>query len=96
MTNTDPQIETPEEFRLRARHWLVENMPLRPEGQGGVRNFERCREIQPILYAGGFAGVCFPKEYGGLGLTLEHQRVLDEETLKYEMPLALNIPTFSD
>ena len=94
MTEPDPQIETPEEFRLRARDWLADNMPLRPEGLGYVRDIERCRELQPILYEGGFAGVCFPKEYGGLGLTLEHQRVLDEETLQYEMPLALNIPTF--
>ena len=94
MTEREPQIETPEELRLRAREWLADNMPLRPEGLGHVRDFERCRELQPILYEGGLAGVCFPVEYGGLGLTLEHQRVLDEETLKYEMPLALNIPTF--
>ncbi len=94
MTDADTQQETPEEFRLRARAWLSDNMPLRPEGQAGNRDFERCRELQPILYEGGLAGVCFPKEYGGLGLTLEHQRVLDQETLKYEMPMALNIPTF--
>jgi alkylation response protein AidB-like acyl-CoA dehydrogenase len=94
MTETQSQLETPEEFRLRARAWLADNMPPRPEGQGHERNFERCRELQKLLYDGGFAGVCFPKEYGGLGLTLPHQRVLDEETLNYEMPLALNIPTF--
>lgn len=94
MTESHAQVETPEEFRLRARDWLADNMPLRPEGQGQVRNFERCRELQQMLHQGGFAGVCFEKEYGGLGLTPEHQRVLDQETMKYEMPLALNIPTF--
>jgi alkylation response protein AidB-like acyl-CoA dehydrogenase len=94
MTDSNAQVETPEEFGLRARDWLADNMPPRPEGRGMLRNFERCRELQQMLHGGGFAGVCFPSEYGGLGLTPEHQRVLDEETLKYEMPLALNIPTF--
>lgn len=94
MTEPSPTTETPEAFRLRARKWLADNMPLRPEGQGYLRNFERCRELQQILYRGGFAGVCFPEEYGGLGLSPEHQRVLDEETVGYEMPLALNVPTF--
>jgi len=94
MTDADTTMETPEEFRLRARTWLADNMPLRPEGQGHVRNFERCRELQKLLYDGGFAGVCFPEEYGGLGLSIDHQRALDEETMQYEMPIALNVPTF--
>ncbi len=94
MTDTETQIESPEEFRLRARAWLADNMPPRPEGRSYERNFERCRELQAMLHEGGFAGVCFPREYGGLGLTPEHQRALDLETLSYEMPLALNVPTF--
>ena len=32
------------------------------------------RELQRRLWDGGFAGICFPAEYGGLGLTTEHQR----------------------
>ncbi|MCH2170046.1 acyl-CoA dehydrogenase family protein [Myxococcota bacterium] len=94
MTESNQSMETPEEFQLRARAWLADNMPRRPEGQGHLRNFDRCRELQKLLHEGGFAGVCFPAEYGGLGLTLEHQQALDEETMSYDMPLALNIPTF--
>jgi len=94
MSDFDKAVEEPEAFRLRARAWLAENMPLRPEDQGHVRNFERCRELQRILYDGGFAGICFPAEYGGQGLSLEHQLVFDEESMKYELPLALNVPTF--
>ena len=94
MTEPHESAETPEEFGLRARDWLADNMPLRPEGQRHSRDFDRCRDLQRMLYEGGFAGVCFEKEYGGQGLTLEHQRALDKETMKYEMPLALNIPTF--
>ena len=48
-----------------------------------------------MLWDGGFAGICFPKEYGGLGLTIEHQHAFTEESLPYEMPLHLNVPNFS-
>ena len=44
---------------------------------------------------GGFAGICFPREYGGLGLDYEYQKAFDEESLGYEMPLILNTPTFT-
>ena len=62
MSDAQGPVEEPEAFRLRARAWLAENMPLRPVDQGHVRNFERCRELQRMLYDGGFAGVCFPAE----------------------------------
>ena len=39
-----------------------------------------------MLFDGGFAGVCFPKEYGGLGLTPAHQRALNEEIAGYDDP----------
>lgn len=94
MSDEGTPMEDVETFRLRARAWLKDNMPPRPEGLAHQRNFDRCRVLQKKLYDGGFAGVCFPKEYGGLGLTPAHQRALDEETMAYEMPLALNIPTF--
>src|SRR5206468_884449 len=54
----------------------------------------RARVLQKILYEGGFAGICFPKEYGGLGLTPDHQRAFTEESMGYEMPMVLNMPTF--
>ena len=51
--------------------------------------------LQRKLWDGGFAGICFPEEYGGLGLTIEHQHAFTEESLPYEMPLHLNVPNFS-
>ncbi|MFC5745828.1 acyl-CoA dehydrogenase family protein [Actinomadura rugatobispora] len=95
---TTDDLESVESFRARARTWLKENMPPAPDGyrwQGDDASWPRARELQKILYAGGFAGICFPKEYGGLGLTPAHQRAFTEESLGYEMPLALNVPTFS-
>jgi alkylation response protein AidB-like acyl-CoA dehydrogenase len=55
----------------------------------------RNRELQKLLYEGGFAGICFPREYGGLGLTAGYQEAFNQEAADYEMPLRLNIPTFS-
>jgi alkylation response protein AidB-like acyl-CoA dehydrogenase len=91
-------MESVESFRLRARQWLAENMPPAPpttRGFGADDQWPRARELQKVLYQGGFAGICFPEEYGGLGLGPAHQRAFTEESAGYEMPLALNVPTFS-
>ncbi len=51
------------------------------------------RDLQRRIWEGGFAGICFPAEYGGLGLSRAHQRAFTEESHPYDMPYALNIPT---
>jgi alkylation response protein AidB-like acyl-CoA dehydrogenase len=98
---TTDAVESVESFRTRARAWLAETMPrvdedapLPPPGDDD-HEWVRARELQKILYAGGFAGICFPVEYGGLGLTPAHQHAFTEESDGYEMPVHLNIPTFS-
>ena len=94
-------MESVESFRLRARAWLAEHMPRLPPSAPTVDRAEddatwvRDRELQRMLWDGGFAGICFPKEYGGLGLTIEHQHAFTEESLPYEMPVHLNVPNFS-
>ncbi|RAY17000.1 acyl-CoA dehydrogenase [Actinomadura craniellae] len=98
---TESTMESVESFRLRARAWLAENMPRQagdeppPLAEDDEPEWQRARELQQMLYAGGFAGICFPQEYGGLGLTLAHQQAFTEESDGYEMPLLLNTPTFS-
>jgi alkylation response protein AidB-like acyl-CoA dehydrogenase len=94
--------ESVESFRARARAWLSANMPRRAaedaDGFGGQRDetaWLRARTLQRLLFDGGFAGICYPVEYGGLGLTPEHQKAFNVEAAPYEMPLLLNIPTFS-
>jgi alkylation response protein AidB-like acyl-CoA dehydrogenase len=93
--------ELVEEFRSRARSWLAANMPpLDPEEaarleRDGVASWQRARELQKTLYEGGFAGICFPREYGGLGLGYEYKKAFDAESLAYETPLLLNVPSFA-
>jgi alkylation response protein AidB-like acyl-CoA dehydrogenase len=92
-------LEDLESFRLRARAWLADNMPRMPEHHGPWMPEDddglRARELQRKLHSGGFAGLCFPKEYGGQGLPREYQQVFTEESAPYEMPFVLNVPSLS-
>jgi alkylation response protein AidB-like acyl-CoA dehydrogenase len=101
---TSKPIETTEsvaEFAARARAWLAANMPrIDPANPPEVDRGEeapwlRARELQKKLYEGGFAGICFPREYGGQGLPIAYQKAFDAETRGYEMPIILNTPTFT-
>src|SRR6185312_14345639 len=95
------QDESVAEFAERARAWLADNMPAidrespPPAPRDDEQAWLRARELQKRLYDGGFAGICFPREYGGLGLDYEYQQAFDAESLDYEMPLILNNPTFT-
>jgi alkylation response protein AidB-like acyl-CoA dehydrogenase len=88
-------------FAERARAWLAEAMPrIEPQeppyaDRGDEASWQHVRTLQRRLHEGGFAGICFPKEYGGLGLTIEYQKAFDAESACYEMPLMLNTPTFT-
>jgi alkylation response protein AidB-like acyl-CoA dehydrogenase len=102
MTDRDTAAEDVETFRLRARAWLAEHMPRVAPGAApwnamdvSKEDADRARELQRVLYQGGFAGLCFPREYGGQGLTPAHQRAFTGESRPYEMPLLFNTPTFT-
>jgi alkylation response protein AidB-like acyl-CoA dehydrogenase len=99
---TVTEIETVESFASRARAWLAESLPTlddaaRPWGFGGdeeeLAMVQRARELQRTLYEGGFAGICFPRAYGGLGLSPAHQQAFNAECVGYEMPSLINVPT---
>ncbi|WP_102417381.1 acyl-CoA dehydrogenase family protein [Mycobacterium sp. 4858] len=93
--------ESVEEFRGRAKAWLAENLPRLDSGDAmalqrdSLTSWQRARELQKRLYDGGFAGICFPREYGGLGLGYEYKKAFDAEALAYETPLMLNVPSFA-
>ena len=93
--------ESVEQFRSRARSWLAANMPRLDREKAALLERDelpswlRARELQKTLYDGGFAGICFPREYGGLGLGYEYKKAFDTEAADYEMPLLLNVPSFA-
>ena len=90
-----------EAFAERAGAWLADNMPrIDPANppdadRGEDEPWLRARELQKKLYEGGFAGICFPVEYGGLGLPYDYQKAFDAVSRKYELPIILNTPTFT-
>lgn len=92
---TSEPVEPVGDFRARARTWLAANLPPAPEetGDRSEARWAHERELQRRLHDGGFAGICFPVEYGGQGLTPEHQRAFTEEADGYDMPFAINVPT---
>lgn len=96
--------ESVEEFRLRAREWINANLgPMQPwdlsqhcdNDEIELEAVARDRALQRRIFDGGFAGICFPREYGGLGLTQEYQRAFNEEIAGHEYPSRFAVPTFS-
>jgi alkylation response protein AidB-like acyl-CoA dehydrogenase len=97
------EVEDLESFRARLRRWLSENMPRArpgeptrafPSDEAELAYLDRNRELQRMLFDGGFAGIIFPKAYGGAGLTAAHQQVFNEEIVGYEWPARLQVATF--
>jgi len=82
-----------EEFRAEARRWIEANLERRSAEErlsaGDDKTPEEIaasRVLQHKLFDGGYAGISYPKEYGGRGLTSAHERVWREETLGYVTP----------
>jgi alkylation response protein AidB-like acyl-CoA dehydrogenase len=82
------------EYCARARAWLADNLEPRPEGlpaprsrgHASVESVATQRPIQRKLYDAGYAGISWPSEYGGQGLTAAHERAFTEEAEGYRMP----------
>ena len=90
---------TPEEeaFRASVRDWLARNLP---EGWGkpGYRKPQTAEEKvafarrwQRKLYDGGFAGLSWPKEYGGRDLSPLEQLIFNEEYVRAGAPDLIDI-----
>jgi alkylation response protein AidB-like acyl-CoA dehydrogenase len=74
-------------FRDEARTWLEENVPTerRPEDEGPAsRQFDVA--WQRTLFAGGWAGISWPREYGGRGLSLNQEVIWSEECSRAGAP----------
>ncbi|MFF5261686.1 acyl-CoA dehydrogenase family protein [Actinomadura viridis] len=75
-------MESIDSYRDRARTWLAEHAP-RADIEADL---EAGRDFQARLHAAGFAGITWPAEYGGQGLTAEHERVFRDEAKRYPLP----------
>ena len=85
-----------EEFREQARRWLAENLPerdpstpaVRPRGTDHktIEGIASQRVVQRKLYDAGYAGISWPAEYGGQGLTPAHERAFYQVAQGYALP----------
>jgi alkylation response protein AidB-like acyl-CoA dehydrogenase len=76
--------DTPEEARFRdeLRGWIAANLPAEKRGgRGGAQRFEDpfVRAWSRKLHEAGYAGLTWPKEYGGAGAPHSFQAILYEE-----------------
>ncbi|HSI81454.1 MAG TPA: acyl-CoA dehydrogenase family protein [Solirubrobacterales bacterium] len=78
-------------FRDEVREWLELNHPGPAPGGGDAAQFEFEREWQRKLHAGGWAGVSWPKEYGGRGATLVEQAIFGQELARAKAPRPANV-----
>jgi alkylation response protein AidB-like acyl-CoA dehydrogenase len=83
---------SPEEeaFRDELRAWVAEHHPGR-EPEGDEAAFEFRRDWQKQLYDAGWAGVSWPREYGGRGATLVEQAIFNEEMVRARAPQLANV-----
>lgn len=84
-------------YRERARAWLAANLERRADRKAGSPFFasehERTAEsiaperaLQRRLYEAGYAGISWPREYGGQGLGPEYQRAFGQEAAGFVLP----------
>ncbi len=94
-------------FRRRARAWIDASLApidldalaagltgeLSEEEELAAITHER--DLMRRMHDGGFGGIAIPQEYGGQGLTAEHQKVFNEELNGFEYPARLQVPNMS-
>jgi alkylation response protein AidB-like acyl-CoA dehydrogenase len=82
--------EEDREFRSRARAWLAANVPSFPRPANGLPASQFDRDWQRRLFDHGWAGVAWPKAYGGLGLSGLRQVIWYEELARAKAPHHIN------
>jgi alkylation response protein AidB-like acyl-CoA dehydrogenase len=75
------------QFRDRVRTWLAENKPRKARPDDGIAMREYDLAWQQCKYNGGWAGIAWPKDYGGQGLSLIEQMIWYEECARARAPL---------
>jgi alkylation response protein AidB-like acyl-CoA dehydrogenase len=77
-------------FRDELRDWLAANHPGQ-EPDGDDAGFEFRKAWQRRLADAGYAGLSWPREYGGRGATLIEQAIFNEEVVRARAPQSANV-----
>jgi len=85
-----------EEYRAEVRSWLEANRPSPlgknddPEFAGDDAQWQRLKHWHKRLYEAGWAGLTWPKEYGGRGATFIEQVIFQQELGRLGLPMGCN------
>ncbi|HEV8067317.1 MAG TPA: acyl-CoA dehydrogenase [Planctomycetaceae bacterium] len=84
---------TPSELKFRDefRAWLKVNMPKKSShavrtGESAAAYYQYLKDWQRKLFDGGYAGIAWPKEFGGRGATFIEQAIFQEELALADAP----------
>ena len=85
-----------EAYRKEVRAWLEANQPpplTKAEKESADDEFiwRRLKAWHTKLYEGGWAGIAWPKEYGGRGATFVEQVIFGQELGRLNLPLGCNV-----
>src|SRR6266403_3897410 len=84
-------------YRLKVRRWLEDTLPADwdwPTFRGPADDNDNAafqKQWEQRLYAAGFAGVAWPKEHGGQGLSLVEHLIVCEELGARAAPEGINV-----
>src|SRR5207245_3134455 len=78
-------------FRRDVRDFIAQNLPGGSQKRGARRFEDADREWSRRLGEGGYAGLTWPKEYGGSGAPYSHQAIFLEELARAEAPSHLGV-----
>ena len=76
-------------FRMEVREWLAANVPTTPRPgitYSGSEQSAHMRTWQRKMFDGGWAGISWPTEYGGRGLSMVQQIIWYEEYARANAP----------
>ena len=88
-----------EEFRREVAAWLEANKPAPPDfllpqsfmEVGSEQQLDFLREWQHKVWAAGYLGMAWPKEYGGQGVDALYQSIADQEMRRQAVPICCNV-----
>lgn len=84
--------ERSEAFRSSFREWLASNPPPKASSDTSLDEFEKVgREWQRLLSSGKWIGTHWPVEFGGRGLTLVEEAIVQEELVRVAAPQILGL-----
>src|SRR5262249_32812316 len=86
-----------EAFRAEVRAWIQANLPpgwgtpAYRAPHGGAEKIAASKAWQATLHRGGWAGITWPRAFGGRGATLVEQLIFNEECAAANAPDSINL-----